>query len=417
VRVLIAPDSFKGSIGAAAAAAALAEGWLSARPDDQVTRLPLADGGEGTLDVLAATVPGAHWHRARVAGPTGSPVTAWWLEIPGDATPGAPPGAGASSASPAGPLASASRAVSPATESRGLLGQRRVPRGSPPQTSTAVVELAGASGLPLLAQPDPLGSQTTGLGELLGRALDAGMGRILVGLGGSASTDGGTGALAALGARFLDAAGQPLPPGGGALATLARADLSGLRPPPAGGVICLTDVTAPLLGPLGAAAVFGPQKGADGPQIDRLEAGLARLAGMLGGDPGAPGAGAAGGTGYGLATAWGAVLAPGAAELCRLAGLDRLLAATDLVITGEGRFDATSLTGKVCGTVLAAAAAAGTPVALVAGQVSAPAAEGLAAVVTLAGLAGGTAAALASPAHWLHQAGEELARDTTKGMP
>jgi glycerate kinase len=238
------------------------------------------------------------------------------------------------------------------------------------------------------------------------------MGRILVGLGGSASTDGGTGALAALGARFLDAGGQLLPPGGGALADLARADLSGLRPPPASGVTCLTDVTAPLLGLRGAAAVFGPQKGADGAQIARLEAGLTRLAEALGGDPAAAGAGAAGGTGYGLAAAWGATLTPGGAELGRLAGLDRALAGADLVITGEGRFDETSLTGKTCGTVIAAAAVAGVPVAVVAGQVS----EGLAAsalttVVSLAGLAGGTAGALARPRRWLREAGGRLASD------
>jgi len=280
------------------------------------------------------------------------------------------------------------------------------------------VELARASGLPLLARPDPLGAQTTGLGEVLGRALDARVDRILVGLGGSAATDGGTGALAALGARFLDAAGQPVPAGGGALAALARADLSQLRPPPAGGVTCLTDVTAPLLGPRGAAAVFGPQKGADGRQIAMLEAGLARLAGVLGGDPAAPGAGAAGGTGYGLATAWGAALAPGAAELGRLAGLDRALAVADLVVTGEGRFDATSLTGKTTGTVMAAAAAAGVPVALVAGQVSGglageePAPDGVpapVAVIALNELADGTAAALASPRRWLRQAARQLA--------
>jgi len=367
LRVLIAPDSFKGSASATEVAAALAAGWLAARPGDQVTRLPLADGGEGTLDVLAATVPGARWHRARVTGPGGAPVTSRWLELPG---------------------------------------------------GTSVTELAGASGLPLLARPDPMGAQTTGLGQVLGRALDAGAARILVGLGGAAATDGGTGALAALGAGFLGAAGQPLPPGGGALAALAEADLGNLRPPPAGGVTCLTDVTAPLLGPRGAAAVFGPQKGASRAQIARLEAGLARLADVLGGDPAAPGAGAAGGTGYGLAAAWGAVLAPGAAELSRLAGLDRALAGADLVITGEGRFDATSLTGKTCGTVIAAAAAAGVPVALVAGQVS----EGLAgegrapggvtapmAVIALTDLAGGTAAALASPRRWLRQAARQLA--------
>src|SRR6516225_10103667 len=275
LRVLIAPDSFKGSASATAVALALAAGWLAARPGDRVTRLPLADGGEGTLDVLAATVPGSRWHRARVTGPDGAPVTSRWLGLP---------------------------------------------------DGTAVAELARSSGLPLLPRPDPMGAQTTGLGEVLGRA------------------------LAALGARFLDAAGQPLPPGGGALAALARVDLSQLRPPPAGGVTCLTDVTAPLLGPRGAAAVFGPQKGAGRAQTARLEAGLARLAELLGGDPAAPGAGAAGGTGYGLATAWDAVLAPGAAELSRLAGLDRALARADLAITGEGRFDATSLTGKTCGT-------------------------------------------------------------------
>jgi glycerate kinase len=255
-----------------------------------------------------------------------------------------------------------------------------------------------------------MGAQTTGLGELLSRALNAGMGRILVGLGGSASTDGGSGALTALGACFLDAKGRPLAPGGGALANLAAADLTHLRPPPIEGVTCLSDVTAPLLGARGAAAVFGPQKGADGEQIARLEAGLARLAEMLGGDPAAAGAGAAGGTGYGLAAAWGAELVPGAVELARVAGLDRALAGADLVITGEGRFDETSLTGKTSGTVIAAAAAAGVPVAVVAGQVS----SGLAApcaALTLAGLAGGTVAAMTGPRRWLRRAGERLASD------
>jgi len=175
-----------------------------------------------------------------------------------------------------------------------------------------------------------------------------------------------------------------------------------------------------LLGARGAAAVFGPQKGADGDQIARLEAGLARLAEVLGGDPGAAGAGAAGGTGYGLAAAWGASLTPGAAELARLAGLDRALAGADLVITGEGRFDETSLTGKTCGTVIAAAAAAGVPVAVVAGQVSdglkarEPGLDGVAAlasVIALAEMAGGTAAAMAGPGRWLRRAGVRLASD------
>ena len=363
MRVLLAPDSFKGSASAAAVAAALARGWLAERPADQVTCLPLADGGEGTLDVLAAGAPGARWHRATVTGPGSAPVDCAWLELPGAA---------------------------------------------------AAVELARASGLPLLGRPDPLRAHTAGLGEVIGRALDHGARSIVIGLGGSASTDGGTGALAALGARFLNAAGQELPPGGGALAALAAVDTSGLRAPPAGGVTCLADVTAPLLGPLGAAAVYGPQKGARPRQVARLEAGLARLAGLLGGEPGAQGAGAAGGTGYGLAAGWGAALVPGAAELARLAGLDRAVAGADLVVTGEGRFDPTSLTGKATGTVIAAAAAVGVPVALVAGQLSG-APPPAAAIVTLAGLAGGPAVALADPGRWLARAGRALARDLAAG--
>jgi glycerate kinase len=365
VRVLLAPDSFKGSVTAGQAAAALARGWRAERPGDQVTCLPLADGGEGTLDVLADAVPGARWHQAVVTGPGGAPVDCAWLELPG---------------------------------------------------AVAAVELARASGLPLLARPDPMGAHTAGLGEVIGRALDHGARGIVIGLGGSASTDGGTGALTALGARFLAASGHELPPGGGSLAALAAADLARLRPPPAEGVTCLTDVTAPLLGPLGAAAVFGPQKGAGPQQVARLEAGLARLAELLGGEPGAPGAGAAGGTGYGLAAGWGAVLTSGAAELARLAGLDRAVAAADLVVTGEGRFDPTSLTGKAAGTVIAAAAAAGVPVALVAGQLSGtpPAA---AAVVTLTALAGGPGPALADPGHWLGEAGRALARDLAARPP
>jgi glycerate 2-kinase len=362
VRVVIAPDSFKGSITATAAAAALAAGWRAARPGDLVTCLPLADGGEGTLDVLAARVAGARWRRTRVTGPGGAPVTCDWLQLPGGA---------------------------------------------------AAVELARASGLPLLAQPDPMRAQTTGLGELLVTALDGGARRLLVGLGGSAATDGGTGALAALGARFLDSAGHPLPPGGGALARLAAIDTSGLRPAPVPAV-CLADVTAPLLGPAGAATVFGPQKGATHGQVAQLEAGLARLADLLGGDPSAAGAGAAGGTGYGLAAGWGAVITPGGPELARLAGLDQAVAAADLVITGEGRFDPTSLTGKVAGLVLTAATAAGVPAAAVAGQLGGPPPAGVA-VLTLTALAGGSGPALADPVRWLRAAGAELARQRAEG--
>jgi glycerate kinase len=340
VRVVIAPDSFKGTIGAAGAADALAAGWLSERPGDEVIRVPLADGGEGTLAVLAAAGP-ARWHEAVVSGPGREPVQASWLELPG---------------------------------------------------RTHVIELASAAGLPQLPEFDPLGAHTTGVGELIGLALDAGAHRIVTGLGGSASTDGGTGALRALGARFRDAAGHELRPGGGALAGLAAADLAGLRPPPPGGAACLTDVRAPLLGPGGAAAVFGPQKGATPAQVRVLEAGLARLAEVLGGQPGQPGAGAAGGAGYGLAT-WGAQLRPGSAEVARIAGLDAALAGADLVITGEGQYDATSVTGKVVGAVAAAARAAGVPATVVAGVITViPGASGTAAHTDAPGGPGGAGA-------------------------
>ena len=363
MRIVVAPDSFKGSIGAADAAVALAEGWRDARPGDELVCVPLADGGEGTLEVLAATVPASTgpapgWHPVQVTGPDGETVTSCWLELP---------------------------------------------------HATACIELARASGLPLMAAPDPLGAQTTGTGELVASALDTGACRIVIALGGSASTDGGTGALTALGARFLDAAGQQLRAGGGALCGLASADLTGLRPPPPGGVVCLTDVRAPLLGRRGAAAVFGPQKGAGPAEVAVLEAGLARLARVLGGDPEAPGAGAAGGTGYGFAAAWGADITPGAAELCRIVGLDRELARADLVITGEGGYDATSGDGKVTGTVLAAAARAAVPAALVAGTIAADPPPGTASVA-LAGLAGGAAAAAEDPRRWLRAAGQFLAR-------
>ncbi len=192
------------------------------------------------------------------------------------------------------------------------------------------------------------------------------------GLGGSASTDGGTGALAALGARFLDAGQRELPRGGGALARLASADLAGLRPPPPGGAACLTDVRAPLLGPDGAAVVFGPQKGATAGAGDRAGTGPGPAGRRARRTAGQPGAGAAGGTGYGLAAAWGAELRPGSDEIARIAGLDAALAGAGLVITGEGRYDPTSGAGKVVGAVVAAASRAGVPAALVAGAIGGP---------------------------------------------
>ncbi|MBX6387464.1 MAG: glycerate kinase [Frankia sp.] len=359
--VVIAPDSFKGSLPADEVAAALAAGWHAVRPGDEVRLLPLADGGEGTLDVFATAQPAATRRRVRATGPDGRVVDADWLELP---------------------------------------------------DGTAVVELARGSGLPLLGdRRDPLGAHTVGLGDLLAAAVaDPGTRRVVVALGGSASTDGGTGALRALGARFLDETGAELPPGGGALRRLAAIDRAALRPAPPDGVLCLVDVDAPLLGPRGAAAVFGPQKGASPADISLLEEGLARLAALLGGDPAAPGAGAAGGTGYGLAAGWGARLVPGAETVAALAGLPAALAEADVVITGEGRFDPTSLSGKVVGNVVRLAGQPGVPVLLVAGQLAAPPPPAVPAALALADLAGGVPAAITDPRRWLTAAAAELAR-------
>jgi glycerate 2-kinase len=354
MRVIVAPDSFKGSSSAAAAAAAVAAGWRSMRPGDQVVELPMADGGEGTLDVLAAAVPGCRWHAALVRGPGAQPVQAAWLEMPGH---------------------------------------------------VHVIEFAAAAGLTLLSPPEPLRAHSYGIGELIGHALDAGARSLVIGLGGSASTDGGSGALAALGARFLDRSGVDLPLGGGALSGLARISLAGLRPPPPGGAQCLTDVRAPLLGRDGAAMVYGPQKGASPSDVANLEQGLSRLSALAGGRPDELGAGAAGGAGYGLAI-WGASLRPGAAHIADIAGLPDALAGADLVITGEGKYDRTSRSGKVVGTVLDLAAEAGVPAVIVAGVLATiprlPAIE-------LAALAGGQSAAAAEAGRWLEQAGRQLA--------
>jgi glycerate kinase len=358
VRVILAPDSLKGTVSARHAAVALARGWSAVRPDDELVLLPLADGGEGTVDAFAAASPDAKLRTTRVTGPDGREVEASWL----------------------------------------LLAD-----------GTAVTELAESSGLPLMAAPDPLGASTSGLGEVLAAALDAGAQRIVVGLGGSASTDGGAGALQALGARLLGRDGRAVPPGGGALLDLAEADLTWLAAPPPGGVTLLCDVTAPLLGPAGAAHVFGPQKGATPEQVALLDDALARLSALLAGEPDAAGMGAAGGTAYGLAAAWGAHIAPGARTVAELAGLPSALTGADLVITGEGRFDRTSLTGKVVGGVVELASAAGVPVAIVAGSIGGDPPASVRVAVSLTELAESVDSAIAEPERWLEAAGRQLA--------
>lgn len=355
--VLIAPDSFKGSATAGEVAAAVRDGWLSERPADEVVLAPMADGGEGTLDAFAAAVPGARRMPLEVDGPDGRRVRCSWLLLP---------------------------------------------------DGTGVVELAAASGLPLMRRPDAAGAHTLGFGQAIAAALDHGVPRLLLALGGSASTDGGTGLLTALGARFLDRAGRPVPLGNAGLAALDRVDLSGLRPLPAGGATVLGDVDAPLLGPAGAAAVFGPQKGARPADVPVLEAGLARLARLTGGDDAEPGTGAAGGAAFGLRF-WGATLAPGAAAVGDAVGLPLLVARADAVLTGEGRYDEQSASGKVPSYVLSLARRSGIPVLLVAGSIAAGTGE-FAAAASLVDVAGDVPSAMRDPARWLRLAAADLAR-------
>lgn len=364
--IVVAPDSFKGSASAAEVAAALAGGWAAERPGDRVVRAPMADGGEGTLDAFEAAIPGAVRHPVRVLGPddaeVDAEVDASWLMLP---------------------------------------------------DGTAVVELAETSGLGRMPRLAPFAAHTVGFGQAIADALDAGARSLLLAIGGSASTDGGAGALTALGARFLDADGRDIPRGNLGLASVVRADLGGLAVLPPGGARILGDVTSPLLGPLGAAAVFGPQKGATERDVPVLEEGLRRLAEALRtagaeADPAEPGAGAAGGTGFGLLV-WGARMAPGAAAVGDALGLPSTIAEADAVITGEGRFDSQSASGKVPTYVAGLAHSAGASVLLAAGSIQAPT-TGFADAVALADLAGSADAAIADPARWARAAGAALAR-------
>jgi glycerate kinase len=356
--VVIAPDSFKGTLSARQVADAIAEGWRSARPDDRLVLVPQADGGEGTLDAIEAAVPGAVRRDAGlVTGPDGSPVPGEWLELPG---------------------------------------------------GVAVIELAQASGLPLMPTLDALGATTRGMGEVIRAALGAGATTIVLALGGSASTDGGAGALAALGLELVDEQGDLVGDGGRALRDIVGIDRSSMPAPPPGGVVLLTDVTAPLTGPDGAAVVFGPQKGATPAQVEELDAALTHFSRLLGGDPSLPGSGAAGGTGYGFATAWGGRIESGADYLAELTGLTGAIAGADVLLSGEGRFDSQSLGGKVVGQLLAVAERAGVRAGVIAGQVTA---ETEVWTASLTDLAGSVESAMGETRHWLTAAGAQAARE------
>jgi glycerate 2-kinase len=339
--VVVAPDKFKGTLTAAEAAAHIAAGLRAARPGLPVRQVPVADGGDGT--VAAAVAAGYQPVRCTVRGPTGQPADAEFAWRDG----------------------------------------------------TAIIEAAQACGLTRLpgGVPRPLTATSLGVGDLIAAAVARGARRLVLGLGGVASTDGGAGLMQALGARLLDAGGHEVPPGGAALATLARLDLTAFTPP-AAEVLVATDVDNPLLGRRGAAAVYGPQKGASPAEVRELDSALSRWAdlterlrhrpprspGVALRQPAAgplrwadqPGAGAAGGLGFAALAFLGATTRPGIELMLELTGFAGQLAGARLVITGEGSLDAQTLHGKAPAGVAHAAAqadhGAGPPVVAVAGR-------------------------------------------------
>ncbi|MGO1543314.1 MAG: glycerate kinase [Gulosibacter sp.] len=365
-RIVIAPDSFKGTATATEVAKAIAKGWHSVRPEDLLDLLPMADGGEGTMDALESSDPGSTRVTHTVHGPLGEPTEADLLAL---------------------------------------------------SDGTWVVELAETSGIALLdaVSPDTARLATSyGLGEAIRHATEQGARRVLAGLGSSASTDAGVGALMALGAKFQDAEGQDIELGNRGLHAVATIDLAVIPALPPEGIVALTDVTNPLLGPEGAAAVFGPQKGASDADVVELEAGLAHVAQLLGVDGSVPGAGAAGGTAYGL-LAIGATVQAGALTIADAIALPEKIAAADLAITGEGSFDTQSLAGKVPSAVLNFASESDVPVVIIAGRVAEEfkgrdVKYGPSDSLALADLAGGAKEAMKGTGRWLEEAGAEAAR-------
>ncbi|WP_327110847.1 glycerate kinase [Nocardia sp. NBC_01730] len=317
-RVIFAPDKFKGSLSAPQVSAALAAGFARVAPEADIRQVPVADGGDGTVEAFVA----AGWTRVELTapGPTGVPCRTAYARL----------------------------------------------------ESTAVVELAAVVGLARIpgGRYDPLGASTYGLGVVLAHAMDNGVTDIVLGLGGSASTDGGAGMLQALGVRILDSAGRALPTGGAVLARAAHVDRSGLHPAVAGTTFTLAcDVDNPLLGPTGAVAVYAPQKGAGPAELDVLESALTTWARVAGPEFALrPGAGAAGGTGFGALAVLDAQVRSGIEVVLELLDFPALLATAALVITGEGSLDRQSLHGKAPVGVCAAARAVGVKAIAVVGR-------------------------------------------------
>ncbi len=324
MRIIVAPDSYKGSVSALGVAQAMERGINTVFPEAEVVKVPIADGGEGTVEALVAATRGQLRYK-EVTGPMGKPVTAVW----------------------------------------GVLGDG----------VTAVMEMASPSGLPLVPpkERDPRLASTIGTGQLVREVLDAGISRLILGIGGSATNDGGMGMATALGARFLDADGKELPQGGGSLHTLRNLDLSGLDPrvaPLKIRVAC--DVDNPLCGPRGASAVFGPQKGATPEMVAALDKGLAHYAAIAATATGRDvadlaGAGAAGGLGAGLMFFTQAELLPGIDIVLEATKFAELVKGADLVITGEGHTDFQTAYGKAPVGIAKVAKQRGVPVLCLAG--------------------------------------------------
>ena len=325
MKIVIAPQGFKAGISGLEAAQAIAKGVAAVDPEAETVLMPVADGGDGTLHALVDAT-GGQVFTSRVTGPLGQPIDAMW----------------------------------------GVMGDGR----------TAVIEMALASGLALVPQRrrNPRITTTAGTGEITREALEKGYTRIIVGLGGSATNDGGAGFAAALGARFLDGDDRPISPGGSALARLQRIDASGLHSKLSGAtIIAATDVTNPLCGPDGASAVFGPQKGANQDMVRELDEALANYAAVVSRDLGRdvaeePGAGAAGGLGAGLMAFAGATLQSGIDMVCEVLNFDAILEDADLVITGEGRADRSTIFNKAPAGVARLARRRGVPTVLLAGS-------------------------------------------------
>lgn len=374
MRLVIAPDSFKECLSATAVAAHMAAGWRTERPADDVILLPMADGGEGTAAALAAATGGT-LHGQSATGPMGTPVRASWA----------------------------------------LLGDG----------DTAVVEVAAASGLALVPLPlrDPLRATSRGSGELIAAALDHGVHRIILALGGSATNDAGVGMAQALGYLLVDSTGAPLGRGGAALAGLERIETASRHPRlPDCTFLAACDVDNPLCGPRGASAIFGPQKGATPDMVATLDEALRHWADVARRDLGkdvrdVPGAGAAGGLGAAALVYLGATLQPGVEVVAEVCGLHQALAGAALVITGEGRLDPQSLGGKTPVGVARIARDCGVPVAVIAGQSKLSAAEaeatGFAWLRTLVRPGVDAGEAQGAPGKHLEAVAAGLARDWT----